>query len=166
MIRLLRCGAIISMPRVSSWASKRSLSITLPVFHTKAGYPKPLRRIRFKTDDAKSLVFLANNFALPALTITELYSCRWSVELLFKWDKQHLRVNSFFGTSENALKTQVWIAATVYVVMVIVTKRLRLDASLCETLQILSLTMIETTQLHQLLRIDSSSTIFRICLIN
>jgi len=126
-------------------------TITLSVFYSKTGYPEVLRRIRLKTEAGKTLVFLTNNFALPALTITELYRCRWQVELFFKWIKQHLRIKSFFGTSENAVKTQVWIALSVYVLVAIVRKRLHLDASLYETLQILSLTMFETTPLHQLL---------------
>jgi IS4 transposase len=104
-------------------------------------------------------VFLTNNFTLPALTITELYRCRWQVELFFKWIKQHLRIKTFFGTSENAVKSQVWIAVSVYVLVAIVRKRLRLDASLYETLQILSLTMFETTPLHQLLTLDPLSAI-------
>jgi len=129
-------------------------TITLTVFYSKTGYPEALRRIRFKTDEGKTLVFLTNNFALPAFTITELYRCRWQVELFFKWIKQHLRIKSFFGTSENAVKTQVWIAVSVYVLVAIVRKRLALDASLYETLQILSLTMFETTALDQLLRLQ------------
>jgi hypothetical protein len=134
-------------------------TITLTVFYSKTGYPEALRRIRFKTQEGKTLVFLTNNFALPALTITELYRCRWQVELFFKWIKQHLRIKSFFGTSENAVKTQVWIAVSVYVLVAIVRKRLGLDASLYETLQILSLTMFETTPLHQLLKLDSPSAV-------
>lgn len=134
-------------------------TITLTVFYSKTGYPEPLRRIRFKTKEGKTLVFLTNNFALPALTITELYRCRWQVELFFKWIKQHLRIKSFFGNSENAVKTQVWIAVSVYVLVAIVKKRLRLDASLYETLQILSLTMFETTPLDQLLRLGPLDTI-------
>ena len=126
-------------------------TITLTAFYSKTGYPDALRRIRFKTDEGKTLVFLTNNFALPALTIAELYRCRWQVELFFKWIKQHLRIKSFFGTSENAVKTQVWIAVSVYVLVAIVRKRLGLQASLYETLQILSLTMFETTPLNQLL---------------
>ena len=134
-------------------------TITLTVFYSKTGYPETLRRIRFKTEEGKTLVFLTNNFALPALTITELYRCRWQVELFFKWIKQHLRIKSFFGTSENAVKTQVWIAVSVYVLVAIVRKRLRLDASLYETLQILSLTMFVTTPLDQLLRLSPHDTI-------
>lgn len=101
----------------------------------------------------------SKTIALPALTITELYRCRWQVELFFKWIKQHLRIKAFFGTSENAVKTQVWIAVSVYVLVAIVKKRLGLDASLYETLQILSLTMFEITPLHQLLTLAPPSMI-------
>ena len=137
-------------------------TITLTGFYSKADYPDTLRRIRFKDPKTgKRLVFLTNNFTLPALTIAELYRCRWQVELFFKWIKQHLRIKSFFGTSENAVKTQVWIAVSVYVLVAIVRKRLALETSPHETLQILSLTMFETTPLNQLLtlappRTDSS----------
>ena len=134
-------------------------TITLTVFYSKASFPDALRRIRFKTAEGKTLVFLTNNFTLPALTITELYRCRWQVELFFKWIKQHLRIKSFFGTSENAVKTQAWIAISVYVLVAIVRKRLALDASLYETLQILSLTMFETTPLNQLLTLAPLNTI-------
>ena len=99
----------------------------------------------------KGLVFLTNNFTLPALTITELYRCRWQVELFFKWIKQHLRIKVFYGTTENAVKTQIWIAVSVYVLVAIIKKRLNLSASLYEILQILSLTMFERIPLDQLL---------------
>ena len=134
-------------------------SITLTVFYSKVGYPEVLRRIRFKTDEGKTLVFLTNNFVLPALTIADLYRCRWQVELFFKWIKQHLRIKAFFGTSENAVKTQVWVAVSIYVLVAIVRKRLGLEASLYESLQILSLTMFETTPLHQLLKLDPPGAI-------
>ena len=115
-------------------------------------YPAPLRRIRFKDPEtAKTLVFLTNNFTLPAFTITELYRCRWQVELFFKWIKQHLRIKAFFGTSENAVKSQIWIAVSVYVLVAIVKKRLKLPASLYQILQILSLTLFERMPLNQLL---------------
>jgi len=115
-------------------------------------YQAPLRRIRFKDPEtAKTLIFLTNNFNLPALTITELYRCRWQVELFFKWIKQHLRIKAFFGTSENAVKTQIWIAVSVYVLVAIVKKRLNLPASLYQILQILSLTLFERMPLNQLL---------------
>jgi transposase len=96
-------------------------------------------------------IFLTNNFVLPAFTITELYRCRWQVELFFKWIKQHLRIKAFFGTSENSVKSQIWIAVSAYVPVAIVKKRLDLSASLYENLQILSLTMFEKIPLDQLL---------------
>ena len=115
-------------------------------------YLAPLRRIRYKDPQTETtLTFLTNNFNLPALTITELYRCRWQVELFFKWIKQHLRIKAFFGTSENAVKSQVWIAVSVYVLVAIVKKRLQISASLYQILQILSLTLFERTQLDQLL---------------
>jgi hypothetical protein len=115
-------------------------------------YLAPLRRIRYRDPQTdKALTFLTNNFNLPALTITELYRCRWQVELFFKWIKQHLRIKAFFGTSENAVKSQVWIAVSVYVLVAIVKKRLQISASLYQILQILSLTLFEKTPLDQLL---------------
>jgi hypothetical protein len=127
-------------------------TIMLAGFYSRQDFDTPLRRIRFKDPETgKQLVFLTNNFALPALTITELYRCRWQVELFFKWIKQHLRIKVFFGTSENAVKTQIWIAVSVYVLVAIVKKRLNLSASLYEMLQILSLTMFERMPLNQLL---------------
>jgi len=115
-------------------------------------YPQYLRYVVFydeKTD--KRLAFFTNNFELPALTITQLYKCRWQVELFFKWIKQHLRIKAFFGTTPNAVKTQIWIAISVYVLVAIVKKRLRVDASLYTILQILSLTLFEKMNLDQLL---------------
>ncbi len=127
-------------------------TVVLTGFYAFKDYEAPLRRIRFKDPESgKTLVFLTNNFALPALTITELYRCRWQVELFFKWIKQHLRIKSFFGTTENAVKTQIWIAVSVYVLVAIVKKRLNISASLYEMLQILSLTMFEKIPLDQLL---------------
>jgi IS4 transposase len=96
------------------------------------------------------MVFLTNNFVLPALTITELYRCRWQVELFFKWIKQHLRIKQFYGTTENAVKTQIWTAVSTYVLVAIVKKRLKIQASLYEMLQILSLTMFEQAPLDTL----------------
>jgi len=120
--------------------------------YAQQDYPSVLRRIRFKDlDTGKTLVFLTNNFALPALTVTRLFRCRWQVELFFKWIKQHLRIKAFFGTSENAVKSQIWIAVSVYVLVAIIKKRLNLQPSLFEILQILSLTMFERTPLYQLL---------------
>jgi hypothetical protein len=120
--------------------------------YTPRTYQAPLRRIRFRDSQTnKTLTFLTNNFNLPAFTITELYRCRWQVELFFKWIKQHLRIRAFFGTSENAVKSQIWIAVSVYVLVAIVKKRLQLPGSLYQTLQILSLTMFERMPLNQLL---------------
>ena len=106
---------------------------------------------RFLTMATKTLIFLTNNFVLPAFTITELYRCRWQVELFFKWIKQHLRIKAFFGTSENAVKTQIWIAVATYVLIAIIKKRAALPHSLYQILQILSVTMFETTPINQLL---------------
>lgn len=127
-------------------------SVVLTGFYSHQGFEAPLRRIRFKDPKtAKTLIFLTNNFVLPAFTITELYRCRWQVELFFKWIKQHLRIKAFFGTSENAVRSQIWIAVSAYVLVAIVKKRLHLSASLYEILQILSLTMFEKIPLDQLL---------------
>ena len=127
-------------------------TIMLTGFYASQRYPEKLRRIKFyDAKTKKHLVFLTNNFHLPAFTITELYRYRWQVELFFKWIKQHLRIKSFFGTSDNAVKTQVWIAVSVYVLIAIIKKQLKINASLYSILQILSLTMFETTPLNQLL---------------
>ena len=121
-------------------------------FYSRKGFEAPLRRIKFNDPETgKRLIFLTNNFALPALTITQLYRLRWRVELFFKWIKQHLRIKAFFGTTENAVKTQIWIAVSVYVLVAIVKKRLNCSASLYAMLQILSLTMFERTPINQLL---------------
>jgi hypothetical protein len=129
--------------------------IVLNVYYSKSSYPDALRRIRYRTPEGKTLVFLTNNFDLPALTIAQLYRCRWQVELFFKWIKQHLHIKSFFGISENAVKTQVWIAVSTYVLVAIVRKRLQLQVSLYEILQILSLNLFETTPLNQLLTLNN-----------
>jgi hypothetical protein len=119
--------------------------------YTPRTYQAPLRRIRFRDPQtSKTLTFLTNNFNLPAFTITELYRCRWQVELFFKWIKQHLRIRAFFGTSENAVKSQIWIAVSVYVLIAIVKKRHKLPGSLYQILQILSLTVFEKMPIHQL----------------
>ena len=124
----------------------------LTVFYSHQGYPERLRRIRFKDPEtAKTLVFLTNHFALPALTIGALYKSRWQVELFFRWIKQHLRIKRFFGTSENAVKSQVWIAVAVYVLVAIIRKCLDLEFSLHSMLQILSVTPFEKVPLFQLL---------------
>ena len=119
-------------------------TIRLHSFYPAQFYPEPLRRIRYRdAETEKPLIFLTNNFLLPTLTITELYRCRWQVELFFKWIKQHLRIQKFYGLSPNAVKTQIWIAISVYVLVAIVRKRLGLDLSLYPMSQILSLTLFE-----------------------
>jgi DDE family transposase/uncharacterized protein DUF4372 len=127
-------------------------------------YPEPLRRIAFyDTERKRRLVFLTNNFTLPALTIARLYKCRWQVELFFKWIKQHLRIKAFYGTSDNAVKTQVWIAISVYVLVAIVKKELGIERSLYEILQVLSLTLFEKTPLiralHAVIQPNSEATL-------
>ena len=161
---VIRAKSNLRFQRRYSLESDRAAGIicdqigTLTGFYTTQDYPTPLRRVRIKDDEGKTLVFLTNNTDLPARTIAELYRCRWQVELFFKWIKQHLRIKSFFGTSENAVKSQIWIAVSVYVLVAILKKRLKLSASLYEILQILSLTMFERTPLDQLLaRIPPSS---------
>jgi len=120
-------------------------------------YPEHLRRIRFKDPESgKTLIFLTNNIALPALTIPALYKSRWQVELFFKWIKQHLRIRHFLGNSENAVKTQVWCAVATYVLIAIVKKELQLDASLYTCLQILSVSAFEKTELSCALQADAS----------
>ncbi len=117
---------------------------------TSREYPDPLRRISFfDFENRNRLVFLTNNFFLPPLTITQLYRSRWQVELFFKWIKQNLRIKSFFGTSPNAVKTQIWIAISVYVLVAIVKKELKLEQSLSEILQILSITLFEKSPIYQ-----------------
>ena len=124
--------------------------IALHGFHTRKNYPEKLRRVRyFDAVNNKRLVFLTNNFTLSALTIAELYRCRWQVELFFKWIKQHLRIKKFYGTSENAVKTQIWIAIATYVLVAIVKKRLALVQSPYTILQILSVTLFEKTPILQ-----------------
>lgn len=142
---------IYSMPvdRASGLICDQHVELT--VFYSKQGYPQRLRRIRFKDPDTgKTFVFLTNHLGLPALSICALYKSRWQVELFFKWIKQHLRIKRFFGTSENAVKSQVWIAVATYVLVAIVKKRLNLKLSLHSMLQILSVSPFEKVPLFQL----------------
>lgn len=119
-------------------------------FYTSQDYPDKIRRIKFNDDETgKTFVFLTNNLLLPAFTITQLYKCRWKVELFFKWIKQHLRIKAFYGTNETAVKTQIWIAISVYVLVAIMKKRLKIDSELYTILQILSLTLFEISSLFQ-----------------
>jgi Domain of unknown function (DUF4372)/Transposase DDE domain len=134
-------------------------TIALAGIETSQHYPEHLRRIRFKDPEAdKTLVFLTNQRMLPAATICALYKCRWQVELFFKWIKQHLRIKAFFGTTENAVKSQIWIAVSVYVLVAIVKKRLDLDAPLYTLLQVLSLTLFEKMPILQALSQDRTRT--------
>jgi len=133
-------------------------TVVLTGVKTSKNYPEKLRRIKYHDSERnKTLTFLTNNFILPALTIAELYRARWQVELFFKWIKQNLRIKSFFGTSENAVKTQIWIAISIYVLVAIIKKRLGLEASLYTILQILSVTIFEKTSLIQMVAGDDNS---------
>jgi len=130
--------------------SDQTIKLTGP--KTSKLYPAPLRRISFRDEDQnRTFVFLTNNFQLDALTVCQLYKLRWQIELFFKWIKQHLRIKSFFGTSINAVKTQIWIAISVYVLVAIIRKELKLERSLHEMLQILSILLFEKTSLKQAL---------------
>jgi len=128
--------------------------VVLEGFYSRKAYPEKLRRIRyFDTDQNKQLVFLTNNFTLSALTIAQLFQCRWQIEIFFKWIKQHLRIKAFYGTTENAVKTQIWIAITVYVLVAIIKKQLKIDLSLYTILQILSVTLFEKTPILEALSV-------------
>jgi hypothetical protein len=165
--RLTRAGAFFVVRAKGGLSLKRRCSrqidrtsgiicdqeVLLAFAQTARKYPERLRRIRYRDPDSgKSLQFLSNNFVLAPLTIAELYRRRWQIELFFKWIKQNLRIKSFFGTSPNAVKTQLWIAVSVYVLVAILKKRLRLNASLYTILQLLSVTIFEKTPMNQLLR--------------
>jgi hypothetical protein len=128
-------------------------TVILIAIDSAKAYPDPLRRVSYlDVDTGKRFKFLTNNFDLPALTIAKIYKCRWQVELFFKWIKQHLRIKAFYGTSENAVKTQIWVAVSVYVLVAIVRKRLGLEASLYQILQILSVTLFEKTPILRALQ--------------
>ena len=143
---------LYSLPVDKSIGIRADQIIMVTGFYTLKDYPEKLRRIRYYDVETKKLfVFLTNNFTLPAIVIAKLYKCRWQVELFFKWIKQHLRIKAFYGTSENAVKTQIWIAISVYVLVAIVKKRLKLDRSLYTILQILSVTQFEKTPILQVL---------------
>jgi hypothetical protein len=155
---VIRAKSNLQFRRIYSHAVDKSTelrceqSIVLTGFYSAQRYPQQLRRIKYyHAESDKTFVFLTNHFSLPAFTIAELYRCRWQVELFFKWIKQHLRIKAFFGTSENAVKSQIWIAVSVYVLVAIIKKRLGIDASLYTILQILSLTVFDRIPLDQLL---------------
>jgi hypothetical protein len=139
-----------SLPVDKTTGLRCDQTIRLKSFYPAKSYPHPLRRVRFHDAETdKILIFLTNNFSLPALIIAQLYKCRWQVELFFKWIKQHLRIKRLYGLSPNAVKTQIWIAISVYVVLAIVRKRLRLELNLYPMSQILSLSLFEKTPLLQ-----------------
>jgi transposase len=134
-------------------------TVILTAIESAKAYPEALRRISYRDPiTEKRLRFLTNNFVLPALTIAEIYRCRWQVELFFQWIKQHLRIKAFFGTSENAVKTQIWIAVSVYVLVAIVRKKLGLEASLYQILQVLSVTLFEKTPILRALQASDSQS--------
>jgi IS4 transposase len=146
-----------SRPVDKSVGLRSDHTVILTAIESVKVYPDALRRVSyFDAETNQRLKFLTNNFALPAITIARIYKCRWQIELFFKWIKQHLRIKAFFGTSENAVKTQIWIAVSVYVLVAIVRKRLGLDASLYQILQILSLTLFEKTPILQALQASDS----------
>jgi hypothetical protein len=154
---IIRAKSKLSLKRRYSHRVDRSTglicdqTVVLNFQRSKANYPQPLRRIRLRDmESGRTLVLLTNHFDLSAETICQLYRCRWQIELFFKWIKQHLRIKAFYGISENAVKTQLWVAVSVYVLIAIIKKRLNLQPSLYQLLQILGLTMFERIPLQQL----------------
>ena len=140
--RTFCCSVATPARWIGAQALRSDHTVILTSFNFAQAYPDPLRRVSyFDAETNKRLKFLTNNFTLPALTIAQIYKSRWQVELFFKWIKQHLRIKSFYGTSENAVKTQIWIAVSIYVLIAIVRKRLGLEASLYQILQIFSVTL-------------------------
>jgi hypothetical protein len=160
----LRINRLQSRPVDQSAGVRSDQAVWLTLPKSIEHYPDRFRRVSYKDPESgKALVFLTNNFDLPALTIAQLYKCRWRVELFFKWVKQNLRIKHFFGTTENAVKTQVWIAICVYVLVAIVRKELRLELSMSQILQVLSVNVFEQVPLAELVaktasQIDSSNS--------
>lgn len=155
---VIRAKSNLQSRRLSSRPVDKTMDLTsdqtivLTVPKSKAEYPEPLRRVRFyDRDNDRHLIFLTNNFLLPALTVAKLYKLRWQVELFFRWIKQNLRIKSFYGTSENAVRTQIWVAITVYALVAIIKKNLAMELPLYNFLQILSVTAFEKVPLNQLL---------------
>lgn len=155
---VIRAKSNLDAHRVYSAATDRTTgviadqTIALDGRYTSKDYPVHLRRVRFRDPETeKTLVFLTNQMTLPALTICDLYKSRWQVELFFKWIKQHLRIKKFYGTSENAVKTQIWIAVSIYVLMAIVRKRLKLDVSLYTLMQVFSVTVFEKVSIESVI---------------
>jgi hypothetical protein len=146
-----------SRPVDKSTGLRSDHTVVLTSIESAKAYPDALRRVNyFDAETNQRLGFLTNNFALPALTIAQIYKCRWQVELFFRWIKQHLRIKAFYGTSENAVKTQIWIAVSVYVLVAIVRKRLGLKATLYQILQILSVTLFEKVPVLRALQASDS----------
>ena len=147
-----RFRRLYSHPIDKSTGLRCDQTIMLTSFYPSKDYPEKLRRIHYVDQETgQNLVFLTNCFTLPAITIAQLYKCRWQVELFFKWIKQHLRIKAFFGTTENAVKTQVWVAISVYVLVAIIKKELNLGLNLYTILQILSVTLFEKVSISQVL---------------
>jgi hypothetical protein len=148
----LKCRRLYShtVDKATGVVCDQTILLTVP--KSAGDYPDKLRRVKYHDGETdKTLVFLSNNFLLPAITIAQLYKQRWQVELFFKWIKQNLRIKSFYGTSENAVKTQIWIAISVYLIVAIIKKRLNLPESLYTILQVLSVSLFERTSLFQML---------------
>jgi len=157
----LRINRLQSRPVNQGTGVRSDQAVWLALARSIGHYPDRFRRISYKDPESgKALVFLTNNFDLPALTIAQLYKCRWRVELFFKWVKQNLRIKHFFGTTENAVKTQVWIAICVYVLAAIVRKELRLELSLSQILQVLSVNVFEQVPLAELVAKTASQIDF------
>lgn len=148
----LKCRRLYSHPVDKSSGVICDQTILLTIPKSAADYPDKLRRVKYYDPETdKTLVFLTNNFLLPAVTIAQLYKQRWQIELFFKWIKQNLRIKSFYGNSENAVKTQIWIAVSVYLIVAIIKKRLNIQESLYTILQVLSISLFERTSMFQLL---------------
>ena len=163
-----RAKSNLNAHRVYSSATDRTIGviadqkIALDGHYTRRDYPVHIRRVRFRDPETeKTLVFLTNQTTLPALTVCDLYKSRWQVELFFKWIKQHLRIKAFYGTSENAVKTQIWTAVSVYVLVAIIRKRLKLDVSLYTLMQVFSVTVFEKASIESLIlqTVDSSGPV-------
>ncbi len=158
----LKFKRLYSSPKDKEAGIRADQVIALATQKSQKAYPERLRRVSYVDKERKKrLVFLTNNFDVPAKTVADIYKQRWGVELFFKWIKQHLRIKSFYGTSENAVKTQIWIAVSIYVLVAIVRKRLGMEASLYQILQILSVTLFDKTPILQALQpLDSQEELF------
>jgi hypothetical protein len=154
-----RFRRLYSHPIDKSTGLRCDQTVVLTGYYSSKGYPEKIRRIKYyDSETEKTFVFLTNNLNLSPLTVADLYRCRWQVELFFKWIKQNLRIKSFYGTTQNAVKTQIWIAVSVYVLVAIIKKRLNVEASLYTILQILSITLFENMPLDQLFTNDGYKT--------